>query len=107
MRVFLRAPGARRLLTAAAVLLLLTAAALTTGHPAAGQQPPHSDDALPTAPQAPHRSGAAVLAPIVAGLLLTGYAAYRRRGLPGGHHTAAPGGPAAAPSGRPRTRGDG
>ncbi|WP_055589556.1 hypothetical protein [Peterkaempfera griseoplana] len=93
MRDLLRTPRVHRLLIAAAVLLMLGAVVLTTGRPAAArQEPAHSNDALPTAPQAPYRAGAAVIAPIVAGLLLTAYAAYRHRGLPGGQHAASPGG---------------
>jgi hypothetical protein len=82
----------RPLRTAAAVLVLALALALaatvllTAGHPAAAaEHPRRTDDALPTAPQVLPGSRAAVLAPIAAGLLLTGLAAYRRRGLPGGH----------------------
>lgn len=75
----------RSLRTAVAALALTAAALLTSGHPAAAATRPHrTDDALPTAPQAPPGDSAAVLAPIAAGLLLTGLAAYRRRGLPGG-----------------------
>ncbi|MGA5702372.1 hypothetical protein [Peterkaempfera bronchialis] len=95
MRAIHRTAGARRLLLAAGVLLL-AAVPLTIRHPAAAgtvsaasARPappgPRTADASPRMPPAPSGIGAAVLAPITAGLVLTGIAAYRRRGLPGGH----------------------
>ncbi|MFF4651478.1 hypothetical protein [Streptomyces sp. NPDC001380] len=99
-----RACGARRRTTAAGALLL-AASFMTTGQdasaagsaggpagsvrdpaPARAAAPgPRAADASSRLPRAPSGTGAAVIAPITAGLLLTGLAVWRRRGLPGGH----------------------